>query len=148
MRKAFFVSAILLMTVSGLFAQTPVDSVKITIGKLFSAMKNSDSQAILNCFADSAIMQTITRDKNGNNLIKTEKLAEFAKVIAYMPRDAADERISFDMVKTDGALATAWTPYKFYLNGQFSHCGVNSFQLVRLNGQWKIQYLIVLLPVP
>ena len=142
MHKVFFLSAMLLLSVQSLCAQTPVDSVKMTINNLFSAMKNSDSQAILNCFADSAILQTIARDKNGNNMIKTEKVAEFAKVVAYMPKDAADERISFDIVKTDGPLATAWTPYKFYLNGQFSHCGVNSFQLVRLNGQWKIQFLI------
>ncbi len=142
MQKALFSFAILLISASYTMAQTPVDSVKTTIGKLFAAMKGSDSQSILDCFADSAIMQTITRDKNGNNLIKTEKVADFAKVIAYMPKNAADERISFDMVKIDGPLATAWTPYKFYLNGQFSHCGVNSFQLVRINGQWKIQYLI------
>ncbi len=142
MRKVFFLSAILVISVSRMFAQTPEDSVKITIGKLFAAMKNSDSQAILNCFGDSAIMQTIIKEKNGDNQIKTEKVIEFAKVIAYMPKDAADERISFDMVKIDGALAIAWTPYKFYLNGKFSHCGVNSFQLVRMKGQWKIQYLI------
>lgn len=27
-------------------------------------------------------------------------------------------------------------------NGNFSHCGVNSFQLFHDNGQWKIIYLI------
>jgi len=53
-----------------------------------------------------------------------------------------DERINFDMVRTDGPLATAWTPYKFYYKGNFSHCGVDSYQLVRINGIWKIQYLI------
>ena len=30
----------------------------------------------------------------------------------------------------------------FYYKGQFLHCGVDSWQLVRLNGVWKIQYLI------
>jgi hypothetical protein len=54
----------------------------------------------------------------------------------------ADERITFETIKIDGPLAVAWTPYKFYYEGKFSHCGVNSFQLVRLNGAWKIQYLI------
>ena len=53
-----------------------------------------------------------------------------------------DERISFETVKVDGDLAIAWTPYKFYLGDQFSHCGVNSFQLVKLEGVWRIQYLI------
>jgi hypothetical protein len=33
-------------------------------------------------------------------------------------------------------------PYQFYIGDKFSHCGVNSFQLVKLQGQWKIQYLI------
>ena len=30
----------------------------------------------------------------------------------------------------------------FTLTGKFSHCGVDSFQLVFINGQWKIQCLI------
>ncbi|MFT2543406.1 hypothetical protein ACMWP9_36050, partial [Escherichia coli] len=59
-----------------------------------------------------------------------------------IPKNMADERIVFDVVKIDADLAIVWTPYQFYRNGTFSHCGVNSFQLVRLNGRWKIQYLI------
>jgi hypothetical protein len=35
-----------------------------------------------------------------------------------------------------------WTPYRFIFNGKFSHCGVNSFTLVKLNGEWKINYVI------
>lgn len=142
MRKVSFIFSVLLISASTAHAQTPVDSVKQAISNLFTAMKNSDSQAILNCFADSAILQTIARDKNGNHIVKNEKLADFAKVIAYMPKNAADERISFDVVKVDGPLAAAWTPYQFYLSGRFSHCGVNSFQMVKTNGQWKIQYLV------
>ena len=34
------------------------------------------------------------------------------------------------------------TPYKFYVGEKFSHCGVNSFQLVKIRGEWKIQYII------
>ncbi len=143
MQKVFFLMVVFLgLMASCLHAQTSEDSVKSAIGKLFIAMKNSDSQSVKNAFTDSAIMQTVARDRAGNNIIKTELLSDFVKIIAYMPKDAADERISFDMVRVDGPLATAWTSYKFYLSGTFSHCGVNSFQLVRVNGQWKIQYLI------
>lgn len=35
-----------------------------------------------------------------------------------------------------------WAPYQFYYKGKFSHCGADSFQLVRINGKWKIQYLV------
>lgn len=123
-------------------AQSAEDSVKITIGNLFSAMRNADGKAVISCFADSAIMQTIARNKEGEAVIRNEKLADFATVVGSMPKMAADERISFEVVKVDGSLAIAWTPYLFYYNGKFSHCGVNSFQLVRQNGAWKIQYLI------
>lgn len=125
-----------------LHAQTAVDSVKQTIDKLFQAMKAADGNMMQECFADSAILQTIGRDKTGATVIKTESVSAFTKMISTIAKNSADERITYDVVKTDANLATAWTPYKFYLNGQFSHCGVNSFQLIRINGVWKIQYLI------
>lgn len=119
-------------------AQTAEDSVKAVVNKLFAAMKSSDATLLRECFADSAILQTITRAGK----IRNEKIGEFISQIASLPKDSADERITFDAVKIDNGLAIAWTPYQFYYAGKFSHCGVNSFQLVRINGVWKIQYLI------
>lgn len=122
-------------------AQTAEDSVKAVISNMFAAMKNSDSATLMLCFADSAILQTVV-EKNGNTSIETEPVSSFANVIAGLGKGDADERITFDIVKTDGALAIAWTPYNFYYKGNFSHCGVDSYQLVRIKGEWKIQYLI------
>ena len=123
-------------------AQTAEDSVKATINKMFAAMKDGDGTAFKAAFADSAVLQTITRTKEGRTLVKTDGVAEFAGFVSKLKKDSADERINFEAVKIDGPLAIAWTPYKFYYNGSFSHCGVNSFQLVRFEGVWKIQYLI------
>lgn len=123
-------------------AQTTEDSVKAAVNQLFTGMKNADATLVTTAFADSAVLQTIGRDKDGNNFIRNERVSDFADFIRTQKKDAADERIQFETVKIDGPLAIVWTPYKFYYNGQFSHCGVNSFQLVRLKGQWKIQYLI------
>lgn len=123
-------------------AQSAEDSVKIAIGQLFTFMRNSDSKGILSCFTDSAILQTIARDKEGEAIVKNEKITDFATLIGTIPKLAADERIVFDFVKVDGPLATAWTPFKFFYNGVFSHCGVNSFQMIRIKGQWKIHFLI------
>ena len=35
-------------------------------------------------------------------------------------------------------MATVWTPYDFYLNGEFHHCGTNSFSLIRDESGWRI----------
>jgi hypothetical protein len=123
-------------------AQSTEDSVKAAVNKLFTGMKTSDAAMVKSSFADSAVLQTISRNKEGATIVKNEKVEDFAKSVESMPKGAADERISFETVKIDGALAIAWTPYNFYYEGKFSHCGVNSFQLVRFNGEWKIQYLI------
>ncbi|MEO6540653.1 MAG: nuclear transport factor 2 family protein [Ferruginibacter sp.] len=123
-------------------AQNAEDSVKATVNNLFTAMKSGDAALLKSVFADSAILQTIAKEKSGNTVIKNENIAEFIEFVAKQPKGAADEQISFGTIKIDGDLASVWTPYKFYYNGKFSHCGVNSFQLVRLNKEWKIQFLI------
>lgn len=123
-------------------AQTAEDSIKATVNKLFEGMKSSNAALITASFTDSAILQTIGRNKEGQTIIRTDAVSGFAEQVGKMPQGAADERITFETIKIDGPLAMVWTPYKFYYNGNFSHCGVNSFQLVRINGQWKIQYLI------
>ncbi|MBC7934984.1 MAG: nuclear transport factor 2 family protein [Rhizobacter sp.] len=123
-------------------AQTTEDSVKAVVNKMFDAMRNSDAAMLQSAFGDSALLQTISRSKEGKTVVRNESIAAFAGSISGAPKGALDERISFETVKIDGALALAWTPYSFYYNGKFSHCGVNSFQLVRIDGAWKIQYII------
>src|SRR5688572_12009156 len=141
--KSFFIllTASFLMTVNAQ-SQTPEDSIKAVINQLFDAMRNIDGEKLKDAFADSAILQTIGRTKEGGFRIVNEPVDNFVKSISRLPKDSADERISFEDIKIDGPLASVWTPYKFYYAGKFSHCGVNSFQLVRINGRWKIQYLI------
>ena len=142
MRKCIVILLLLFLSGKDAQAQTAEDSVKIVITKLFTAMYESDGEAIRSCFTDSAILQTIARNAKGETLIRSEQVSEFITVVSSLPKAAAEERVVFDIVKTDAQLAIAWTPYQFYMNGRFSHCGVNSFQLVRSNGQWKIQYII------
>ena len=105
-------------------------------------MKNADAAGLKSVLADSALLQTITRDKKGNFLVRNQPFGAFIDFVSKQPIGDADERIRFDMIKVDGPLASVWTPYQFFYKGQFSHCGVNSFQLVRLNNAWKIQYII------
>ena len=123
-------------------AQSTEDSVKMAVNKLFEGMKNADAALVSASFSDSAILQTISSNKEGKIIIRNEQVKDFAEFVSKQKKGAADEHINFETIKIDGPLAVAWTPYKFYYEGKFSHCGVNSFQLVRMNGQWKIQYLI------
>lgn len=135
-----FLTAVLITCTAS--AQSAEDSVKSVVNTLFSGMRNADAPLLRSAFADSAILQTISRSRAGKTTVRTEALDEFVNFVKGLKKDSADERISFETIRIDGPLAMVWTPYNFYYNGTFSHCGVNSFHLVRIDGQWKIQYLI------
>jgi hypothetical protein len=140
--KCFLVSLTFLFFSIIVKAQAAEDSVRSVVNNLFTGMRNADAALLKSAFADSAILQTITRNKEGKMQVVTESINDFADFVSNLKKDSADERIQFETIKIDGTLAIVWTLYNFYYNGKFSHCGVNSFQLVRFDGIWKIQYLI------
>lgn len=123
-------------------AQSPEDSVKAAVNKLFQGMLKADTAVLQSAFSQTAVLQTIVKSADGLYEVKEEKISEFIASIGSLKEGDADERIQFEKILIDGPLAIAWTPYRFYYKGQFSHCGVNSFQLVRIHGTWKIQYII------
>ena len=127
--------------ISAVRGQTAQDSVRATVDQLFKGMKTSDSAMIRRCFTDSALLQTIDADKRQPS-VRTEAVAGFATLVGKMTPGWADERIRIDVIRIDGPLAIVWAPYNFYYKGRFSHCGVDSFELVLVDGVWKIQYLI------
>ena len=139
---------ILILLTAGIFvstfttAQTAEDSAKAVVNQLFTAMRTVDPAMLKDAFADSAVLQTIRRKQDGTFFVQNEMVDDFVKSISTAKKDSLDERITFETVKIDGPLASVWTPSKFYYAGKCSHCGVNSFQVVRSNGRWKSQFLI------
>jgi hypothetical protein len=107
------------------------------VRNLFTAMKNADAELLKSVFSETAILQTITKDG-----VMNQDINDFINSVSKMEKNDLDERIIIEAIHTDGNLASVFTPYSFYFKGKFSHCGANSFQLVKQNGEWKIQYLI------
>jgi hypothetical protein len=123
-------------------AQSEEEKVKVPIKALFDGMRTSDTTLMRSAFAPGVILQTITRNKEGGTVVRTENINDFVALIGKPHTEVYDERITYETIKIDDNLAIAFTPYRFYVGDKFSHCGVNSFQLVRFNGEWKIQYII------
>lgn len=115
--------------------------VKQVIQNMFQAMQQADTTLLRTCFSDKVIFQSILNKPEGA-MIKTESINNFIQSIGNQTPNVLDERIEFGAIQIDPLMATVWTPYTFYYKGQYSHKGVNSFQLVKLKEGWKIQYLI------
>lgn len=117
------------------------EAVKQAVNHLFTGMKNADSTLAGSAFSANSIMQTIV-NKDGKTTVRTERVANFLKFIGSPHKEKFDERIVFTKILIDGPLASVWTDYKFYVDEKFSHCGVNSFQLVKGDKGWQIVYII------
>ena len=135
---------VLCFLVSTTFSQLTDEqkSVKRVIENLFTGMSQSDSTLLKQSFSSDAIAYSTYTGRDGSPHLKSTDLNGFYKQIAGAPKGALDEKISSWDIKVDGTLASVWTDYKFYYNGNFSHCGVNSFQLYKSKDGWKIIYLI------
>lgn len=125
-----------LISISG-FGQKNQDIEK-PIHNLFLGMKNADPELVKSVFAENAVLQTITKD----GTVKSDSIQDFVASVSKFTKGDLDERIIVEAVYSDGNLASIFTPYSFYLKGKLSHCGANSFQLVKQNNEWKIQYII------
>ena len=143
MCKKLILSALLVLTfgLSG-FSQSEEKAVEDVIRSLFEGMKTKNAEQVAAAFYSEGLMQTVQAKPEGST-VASNAVADFVKRIATTPAETTlDERILDYQIKVDGTMASAWTPYRFYVNGNFSHCGVNSFQLVKMSDGWKIVYII------
>jgi hypothetical protein len=133
-----------LMLNCSLFSQNADEvQVKTTITEFFEAFHKQDSVAIKSYMADTVSLQSILEGEAGNTILRDSDFSDFLKSIIAIPKEIKfEERILSNIIKIDGPMANAWTAYEFYINGKFSHCGVNSFQLIKKGETWKIYYIV------
>ena len=132
------ISFIFLLISTVTFAQNDKAEIRKTVENFFAAMYNADVNALNKTFSETVAFQTIY--KNGN--VKTENAKAFAESLSKFSKGDLNEKIKIKKINTDGKLASVWMTYEFVFKGKTSHCGVNSFQLVKLNDEWKVQYII------
>jgi hypothetical protein len=48
------------------------------------------------------------------------------------------ERYWSPTVLVRGSIAVVWAPYEFWVDGKTSHCGVDVFDFIKIEGQWRV----------
>lgn len=139
-KNIFYIILLLLVHLSYLpsWAQNSEEKEVInTIQQLFEGMRTGDTLLIDDIFAPHAQLLTVI-EKEGEVSLQEVSLDRFRAAVASPHEEVWDERIKSYEIKIDDRLASAWTPYEFYLGKKFSHCGVNAFQLYKNEDGWKI----------
>ena len=108
--------------------------------QLFAAMRSKDAAAIHALFTAEGQLVAIEKPRDGQGISKTRVFTAdaFAKLITDAKGSEFIETMAQPEVRLFDDLALVFGRYTFYVGDKFSHCGTNSFHLVRTVDGWKI----------
>lgn len=109
------------------------------IEQIFDGMRTANPDLVRAVFAaDARFAMLDTRD--GPATVRVQAVDGWIGGIANSG-GSWDEQIYDVEIHVDGAMASAWTPYTFYLDGEISHCGINSIEMLHDGEGWKVTQL-------
>jgi hypothetical protein len=112
------------------------DAVLAVVQRLWDGMRTRDTAAVRSVFDSTALLtRVVTRD--GVSRVQVLPISGFIEALGRST-ETWNESMFAPEVRIDGSLATVWTEYDFHLGTQFSHCGVDAFQLLKTSAGWKV----------
>ena len=117
--------------------QNDRDVIIAAVQQTFDAMRARDTAAFRAVMHPSARIVITGTAPNGTVRIAPIEIDAFVQNIARST-GTIEERFYEPEVRIRNDLATVWTRYEFFVNGNFDHCGFDSFQFAKIGGAWKI----------
>ena len=131
-----FVLAVLFFLLSNSCVRKQTDEEKAIITvveQFFHALADKDSSAARAVMESEGRFYSVRED----GTYRTQTHKEFFERISSEETDFL-ERMWNPEILIHGRIAVLWTPYDFHRNGEFSHCGVDAFSLIKTQQGWKI----------
>jgi hypothetical protein len=121
-------------------AKAARDSVVATVNEFFRAMTANDAEATRRVMLADGQYYATRQDGDSVRIQRVTNASYFERIAGS--RDTMVERIWNPTVLVHGPIATVWAPYDIHRNGQFVHCGVDAFSLIRTAQGWQIAGIV------
>jgi hypothetical protein len=141
--RLVFPSAMLLALPAAVRAQDDRVEVLAVVTGLFDAMARGDTAGMRTFLhPEGRIVQTGFRDETSFHRLNTVTafLSSIGGVVAQGRR--LEEKVFDPEVRIDDNLAQVWARYEFYVDGTMSHCGVDSYHVIRTADGWRILEIV------
>jgi hypothetical protein len=106
------------------------------VESLFDAMRECDPDGAREVLDSEGRFYRVAVGPEGSEVSHFEN-EDFIQGIADCSGERV-ERVRDPQVEIRNGMAMVWAPYDFWLDGELCHCGVNLFNLVVVEGRWKI----------
>ncbi len=130
---------VLVVSVSS-FAQDDKQSAVDVVNQLFAGMKAKNVEQIKAVFSAEGQLVAIDKSRDGKGLstLRIFTGEAFSKMISDAKGGDFIETMPSPDARVEGDMAIVTGRYTFYVGDKFSHCGTNTFNLVRTETGWKI----------
>lgn len=108
-----------------------------TVDSFFAALARADRNGLEATTRADAEFVISAVDADGEISLSSRSRDEFVSSIANNSAALLERYWDATVLIREG-IAVFWAPYDFHVDGNFSHCGIDSFQLFKENGRWKI----------
>jgi Putative lumazine-binding len=106
------------------------------VQKFFDTMASRDVEGARSVLmADGKLFAV--RDQNGQPTARGGSMQDYLDGLGKRKQEYR-ERMWSPEVRIHGPIAALWTPYDFWVDGKFSHCGIDAFDLIKTPDGWKI----------
>jgi hypothetical protein len=108
-----------------------------SVQKFFDTMTARDSEGARTVLDPEGDFVSVRWDENGERIVRRSSLGDYIESLSSMTQTIV-ERYWDAEVRIQAPIATVWTPYDLYVDGEFSHCGIDAVQLLESDGRWVI----------
>ena len=112
------------------------DSIKHVVNELLDAISTSDSSKAAKLVLKEGHVMRVSQ-RSGDKKISFRSNRTFIEETGSRTAEIL-ERMWNPVIIYRGDIAVAWTTYDLHINGKFSHCGAETFNLVRKDNTWLI----------
>ena len=111
-------------------------AVLAVVQEFFDALAAKDQNRLMATVVPEGRI-SVQRLRDGKTQLRTQGWADWANSLAQA-KEKLEERMHNPKVRVSGSIASVWTYYTFHRNRAFSHCGIDNFDMAKLDGRWKI----------
>ena len=129
-------AAILLSFCSSQKISPDEQEILTVIDKFFQALAEKDSSIAESALLSKGYFHSV-REEQGKFMLQSQTHEEIKFGIPSIQKDYL-ERIWATLVLIRERIAVVWTQYDFHIDGDFSHGGIDIFNLVKTEEGWKI----------
>lgn len=140
MKRTITATVLILIASALVCAQDDRQSAIAVVNRLFDGMKVKSAEQIKSVFTADVHFLAIDKPRDGKGISRTRVMTgeAFAKMISESKSGEYREKMISPEARISGDMAVVSGRYTFYVGDTFSHCGTDTFNLVRTEAGWKI----------